>query len=105
MAHKRLAALRPTDTSEAELYAAPSGKEVVGSLNVCNQDTSDASFRLAHTDGSGAAAGEDWICYDQDIAANSSITIGPISMYDGEYLRVVASVANKLSFVFSGMEI
>ena len=61
--YTRLAALRPADTNEAELYAVAADEYIVASLNICNQSASDISYSIAITDASGAAADEDWICF------------------------------------------
>jgi len=100
----RLAALRPANTDEAELYEVDTGEEIIANLFVCNQDSSDRTFRVAHTDSDGAASGEDWIFYDQTIIANMTYNI-PINASAGETIRIKASVADKISFVLSGLKI
>jgi len=101
--YKRLAALRPADTAEAELYAPASGEEAIVNVIICNQDASTRTYRLAHTDASGTATGEDWIVYDKEILAHETHQITGISIKNPETLRCQASVADLISFVVSGL--
>ena len=100
--YKRLAALRPANTSEAELYAVPSSSEIIANLTIVNQSASGVTFKVAHTDASGAATGEDWLAYDETIAANSRLVI-PITAKNPETVRVQAGTVDVLSFVLAGM--
>lgn len=102
--YERLAALRPADTSEAELYAVSANEYIVATLFVCNQDSSARTYRVALTDSSGAASGEDWIAYDVSIQANLTHTL-IVTAGDGDTVRVQASVADKISFVLTGLNI
>ena len=101
---QKLASLRPANTSESQLYAVPSATEIDGVLRVCNQDTSSRTYRIAHTTaghGDVAADGDDWIAYDVSISAN---TVHEYSIHANasETVRVLASVADKISFHLSG---
>ena len=100
--YKRLAASRPANTTEAELYAAPAATEVIGDLYIANQTANAATFRVAHTDAAGAATSEDWLAYDETLEANSSkvihVTLGPL-----ETIRIRAGTADAISFLLSGM--
>lgn len=102
---KRLAALRPANTSEAELYLVGTGKQAIANLTICNQDSTSHTFSIAQTDTSGAATGEDWIYSEHIIMANGTIQLTGLSMNDGESIRVKASIADKISFILSGLEI
>ena len=104
-AYKRFAALRPADTSEAELYEVPASTEVIGTLSICNQDNSARTYDVAFTDVDGAATGEDWLASAKSIAANETHQITGIAMPAASTIRVKASVADKISFIFYGMEI
>jgi hypothetical protein len=99
----RLAALRPADTNEAELYAPGSGEEIVANLTVVNQTAGGITFRVAHTDASGAAAGEDWLAYDEILAAKSRLVI-PVSVKNPETVRIKSGLADELSFHLAGMK-
>ena len=100
----RLAALRPANTDEAELYEVPASTQINATLYICNQDTSSRSCYVAHTDADGAAADEDWILYNYSIDAGSAINIS-LALKAGEWVRIKASVADKVSFVLEGLKI
>jgi hypothetical protein len=100
--YKRLAALRPASTSEAELYAVPSNSEIIANLTIVNQSASAVTFRVAHTDAAGAATGEDWLAYDETLAAYSRLVI-PITAKNPETIRVQAATVDVMSFVLAGM--
>lgn len=101
----RKAALRPADTNEAELYACPASTEFIGKLFICNQNTSTQTIGVAITDAAGAATGEDWIKSGESVDANSSVEILGIVLAASETIRVIADIADKVSFVLVGLEI
>ena len=102
----RKGALSPTDTSETELYACPASTELLGGvLNITNRTSNTVTYRIAHTDASGAAADEDWSGgYDTEIFGNDVHQIAGITMGPGETIRVRTDTPNSLSFVLTGME-
>ena len=100
--YKRLAASRPAVTTEAELYSVPANSEIIANLTIVNQSASAATFRVAHTDAAGAATGEDWLAYDESIAAHSRLVI-PITAKNPETIRIQAGTVDVLSFVLAGM--
>lgn len=99
---KRIAASRPAVTTEAELYEVPAVTEIVAELSILNQDTSPVTFNVAHTDVTGAAAGEDWIAFNEPLAASERRVIH-LTMGPAETVRIQASVVDVVSFVLSGM--
>jgi hypothetical protein len=101
---KVLAASRPAATTEAKLYGPASGKEAVGELWICNQDTAERTYRVALTDTDATAANDDFIIYDKTLAQNATDTI-TFHLQNPNTIRIKASVASKLSFVASGNEI
>ena len=102
--YQRIAALRPTDANEAALYLVPASTQIVGILRICNQDTAQRNYRVAHCDATGSAAGEDWLAYDKPINASDTHEIS-INANAACEIRIKASVADKLSFHLSGMVI
>lgn len=79
--------------------------EINGLLRVANQDTTAQAYGVAHTDGSGAAAGEDWIVPDgKDIGLKDAHEISLHVKY-GEYIRIKSGAADKVSFHVSGQKI
>lgn len=103
--YKQLAALRPADTAEAQLYQPGSGRQVIGVLNICNQDSSARTFRVALTKLAGSAGNEEWLCFDESLAAVTSKQIKGLTLSNPNTIRVTAGIADKLSFVFYGVEI
>ena len=104
--YERIAAVRPTTTDEQDLYPLTSGS-IIGVIHVCNQDTSARTYRIAITDaGTGvAASGEDWLEYDTHIPASTTHKITVEGFKSSGTIRIKASVADKLSFVFMGVKI
>ena len=102
--YTRLAALRPANTDEAELYAVSAGEYIVATLHIANQDSTERSYSVAITDASGAASSEDWIRYDFPLYANISNRL-TIACGDGDTIRVKASVADLISFVLTGLKV
>lgn len=99
------ARVRPANTNEQDLYACGPGEEIVGKINICNQDGVARTFKLALTDtGAGvAASGEDWIAYDMPIDANLPYR-RTIAISATGTIRIQASVADKISFSLMGMK-
>ena len=101
--YQRLAAVRPANTNEQDLYVL-TGELISGIIHVCNQDSNTRTYRVAITDtGTGvAAAGEDFVRYDVDLLPNLThkITIGGLK--ETATIRIKASVADLISFVFFG---
>lgn len=97
--------LRPTTTAEQQLYAVPSNTEMDGLLRICNQDSVQRTFRVAHcTAGQGdndVTNHGQWIFYDKSLAANDTYELS-IHAKSTETIRVVAGVADKISFHLSG---
>ena len=100
--YTRLAALRPANTSEAELYEVTADEYIIASLHICNQSAVDISYSIAITDASGAATDEDWICFSFPIQANMTHKRN-ISIGDGDTIRVKSSSADDISFVLAGL--
>ena len=103
--YKRLAALCPANTAEAQLYQPAADTSTICILNVCNQDTGAQTVRVALTDAAGAATGEDWLFYDYSIAANATFQLTGITLQNPETIRIKASVADKISFILFGLEV
>jgi len=102
--YQRFAALRPANTDEATLHPITTG-ELVGAVTICNQDSVSRTYRVAQTDAAtgSAASGEDWLAYDTPIEPYITHTVKIYGMTGTATIRVKASVADKLSFVLSGM--
>jgi hypothetical protein len=102
IAYQRIAANRPAATTEAELYAVPTNTEIVANLTVVNQSASSVDISVAHTDASGVATGEDWLAFEEPLAAYSRLVI-PITAKNPETIRIKAGTVDVVSFLLSGM--
>jgi hypothetical protein len=98
----RIAASRPAATTEEELYAVPSNSEIIANLTICNQSSSSVDISAAHTDAAGAAAGEDWLAFEEPLAAYARLVI-PITAKNPETIRIKAGTVDVVSFHLSGM--
>lgn len=102
----KLASIRPTNNSEVQLYAVPAASEIDAVIRICNQDTVDRTYRIAHTNaghGDVAANGADWVYYDKVISANETYELS-VEAAATETIRVQASVADKVSFILEGVK-
>lgn len=102
--YSRLAAVRPANTSEQDLYALTTGS-LVGVVHVCNQDTADRQFSVAVTDAAAgvAASGEDWIEYDTIIPGNITFKVTIEGLSATSTIRIKSDAANLVSFVLMGI--
>ena len=104
LSYRRLAAVRPANTDEQDLYALTSG-EVVGVVHICNQDAGAQTYRIALTDtGAGvAAANEDWLEYETAIAGHTTYKVTIEGMNATSTIRIKSSAADAISFVLMGL--
>jgi hypothetical protein len=100
--YKRLAASRPAVTTEAELYPVPASSEIIANLTIVNQSASSVDISVAHTDTVGVATGEDWLAFEEPLAAYSRLVI-PITAKNPETIRIKVGTVDVVSFVLSGM--
>ena len=100
----RIASSRPANTDEAALYLVPASTQIIGVLRICNQDTSQRSYSVAHCAATGAASGDEWLAYNKPIDSYDTHEIS-ITANAAEEIRIDASVADKLAFHLSGMVI
>lgn len=91
----------PAATTEADLYTVPASKVFTGYVTVCNRSTA-ASFRISVAATGGATSNEDYLAYDNAIAANESLNTKNITVGATGVIRVYASSAN-LSFTLTGI--
>jgi len=100
----KLASAYPTDTNEADLYTVPTGKDLVGAVDVCNQDSTARTFSLAVTDtGAGVAANsDDWIRYNFEIPANLAFSVPIYGLAAGKTIRIQNGTASTISYVLMG---
>ena len=101
--YQRLAAVRPANTNEQDLYVL-TGELISGMIHVCNQDSTARTYRIAVTDaGTGVAAdGEDFIRYDIELLSNIMHRVRVEGLNGTATIRIKASIADLISFVFFG---
>jgi hypothetical protein len=106
IAYKILGQSNPVANTATTLYTVPANTSVVAStLNVCNQSSSSANFRLAVRPAGETLAAKHYIAYDTVIPALDiiSLTIG-MALATTDVVTVYAS-ANTMSFNLFGSEI
>lgn len=104
--YKVLGQSNPAATTATTLYTVPSATSVVGStLNVCNQGSSPATYRIAIRPAGETLAAKHYIAYDATILGNNSIaiTVG-FTLATTDVVTVYASTAT-MSFNLFGSEI
>lgn len=99
-----IATLLPANTNEAQLYVVPSGTEIDGLLRICNQDTLESTFSVAHCaagHGDIAANTREFLFYGAQLLPNTTAEVS-IHAKESETIRIKSGTANKISFHLSG---
>jgi hypothetical protein len=102
----RVAALRPANGAEQQLWVCPVAKSFQGVVSVCNQDSVDRKYSLARcgvAHGDVAANGGDWRAMNVVLPPGEPPHEISVNMAAGETIRVVADAADKVSFVVEGV--
>ena len=92
-------------TFETNVYQAPTDKQVLGLLNICNQSNQVAYISVSHSMGTSAALPEDWMLYSEEIPPYETMRLEGFPLGAGETIKAKASVADAISLVYSGMVI
>ncbi len=100
----RHASACPANTDETALLTAGANEEYNGVLRicVCSQDTVTRKYWLAHCAATGAASMDEWIAYAVEIDAGKPPPEYSLHIGNNEEIRIKASVADEISFHFSG---
>lgn len=96
-----IASERPANTDEAALYLAGATEECNGVLRVCNQDSTERTYSIAHCAVTGVAAGKDWLAFETKISAKKTKEWS-IHLGNNQELRRQTNVTDKMSFHYSG---
>ena len=94
--YKVIAQSNPAATTNTDMYTVPASTSIVSStLTICNQGTSDATFRLAIRPLGAALTAVHYVFYDSPVYAKSTVavTIG-ITLATTDVVTVYASSAN-----------
>jgi len=99
----RLAALKPANVTEAQLYEVPANADVVGIVRIVNQSALIQSYRVAHSpSGESPAAVASFLAYDKTIDGNDIHELS-VNARNLEQIRVKANSGESCSFHLSGM--
>ena len=102
---KVLAQLNPSATTLTTFYTVPAATStVVSSIFICNQTSTDATFRISIAVAGAADNAKQYLYFDNVAPANDSFTITTgITLATTDVVRAYASTAT-LSFNMSGVE-
>lgn len=103
--HGNLGGLSPAATTAGTLYTVPASRKATGTLTVCNQNSTDVTFRFAivPTGGIGSVATKDYREYGTTLSGNGVLEKSGIPLTAGAALLIWAS-ATGVSFNFDGIE-
>lgn len=104
--YKVLAQSNPSATTNTNLYTVPSATStVVSTITICNQSSSQGSYRIAVRPAGAAIAAEHYIAYDVPIQANdtTALTLG-LTLAATDVITIYATTAS-LSFGLFGSEV
>ena len=103
---KRLGATTVSINTDTSLYTAPASTTTTVSLiQVCNQGSSEYTFRVAAVDGAiGSVATEDYLYYDCAIPANDSISLRLGIVLETTHSILVRANNASVTFIAFGLE-
>ena len=77
---------------------------IISNLLIANQAGSPVTVRVGIDDTAGTPGAAEWLLYDVVLAANDTLSFGPLSLGNTQYLRVSSS-ANTCTFSAAVAEI
>lgn len=104
--YKVLAQSNPSATTNTDLYTVPSATStVVSTITICNQSSSQGSYRIAVRPAGASIAAQHYIAYDVPIQANdtTALTLG-LTLAATDVITIYATTAD-LSFGLFGSEV
>lgn len=105
-AYKVLGQLNPSATTDTDLYTVPSATStVISTIIVCNQDSADATYRIAIRPDGATLAAEHYIAYDVTVGASDSTTLSLGITLDAADVVTIYGSTGTLSFSAYGSEI
>ena len=105
-AYKVLGQLNPSATTDTDLYTVPSATStVISTIIVCNQDSSDATYRIAIRPDGATLAAQHYIAYDVTVGASDSTTLSLGITLDAADVVTIYGSTGTLSFSAYGSEI
>ena len=97
-----LAQSSPTLNTDTDLYTVPSGDEAEVKVLVAERGGAAATFRVWVAPSGAATSNEQYIAYDEALAANESLTSAVFRVDGGDVVRIRASTSN-VSFTLTGV--
>ena len=104
--YKVLAQSNPSVTTNTDIYTVPSATSaVLSTITVCNQSSSQSSYRIAIRPGGASLAAEHYIAYDVPLQANdtTALTLG-ITLAATDVVTIYATTSS-VSFSLFGSEV
>jgi hypothetical protein len=104
--YKVLGQALPNSNTFTSLYTVPAGNSaVISTLNVCNQSTSNVTFRIAVRPANETLAGKHYVAYDVAMPAQDAIALTMGMSLDATDVVTVFSFQGNVSFNLFGTEI
>lgn len=105
--YKVLGQVRPANTSNANAYTVPSGKEaIISNIAVANTTANDALFEVYVRINEAAAAAGNAFVFDATVAKNSTTMIqGGITLSAGDIITVQSGTGDAVTFHIFGTEV
>jgi glucose-6-phosphate dehydrogenase assembly protein OpcA len=106
IAYKILGQTNPSGNVDTTAYTVPAGNNtVISTINVCNQATTSANFRIAVRQAGASLTSSQYLVYDSEISSRDTIsfTIG-VTLGATDVVTVRAN-SSTLSFNLFGSEI
>lgn len=88
----------------ATLYSTSTNTAIISNLIIANHASSSVTVRVGTDDTEGTPGSAEWLLYDVVIAANDTLSFGPLSLAASKHLRVSSS-ANTCTFSVAVAEI
>jgi D-alanyl-D-alanine carboxypeptidase len=104
--YKVLGQSTPAATTSTALYTVPASTQaIVSTISVCNQTSTDATFRISVSVNGATLSAKEYIAYDATVRGNGflTFTLG-ISLGAADVIRIYAS-STGLSFSAFGTEL
>lgn len=105
--YKILGQAAPANTSNANLYTVPTGKEaIISSIAVANVTGTDALYEIYVRPSGAAAATSNALVFDATATKNSTVIIqAGITLSAGDIITVQTGTANAITFHAYGTEV
>lgn len=93
-----------TSTYETLYNTGASTTAIISNILIANQGTASVTVRVGTDTTAGTPSAAEWLLYDVTVAANDTLSFGPLSLGNTQYLRASSS-ANTCTFSAAVAEI